>query len=254
MDAVIKCFVEKSKEILQDNLVGVYLHGSAVMGCYNPTKSDIDLIVVVKDSMPNTFKKVFMDMVVELNAKGPAKGIEMSIVKQDVCKPFVYPTPFELHFSVAHLEWYGKNPDDYISKMKGEDKDLAAHFTIITHRGKCICGAPIKDVFADVPIKDYVDSIWNDIADAEEDIADDPMYMILNLARVLAYLKDGLVLSKKEGGEWALNNLPGMYHSLIQDAMKEYADGVDITYETNLAKDYARYMVEQIANIKENGN
>lgn len=254
MDAVIKCFVEKSKEILQDNLVGVYLHGSAVMGCYNPTKSDIDLIVVVKDSMPNTFKKVFMDMVVELNAKGPAKGIEMSIVKQGVCKPFVYPTPFELHFSVAHLEWYGKNPDDYISKMKGEDKDLAAHFTIITHRGKCICGAPIKDVFADVPIKDYVDSIWNDIADAEEDIADDPMYMILNLARVLAYLKDGLVLSKKEGGEWALNNLPGMYHSLIQDAMKEYADGVDITYETNLAKDYARYMVEQIANIKENGN
>lgn len=254
MDAVIKCFVEKSKEILQDNLVGVYLHGSAVMGCYNPTKSDIDLIVVVKDSMPNTFKKVFMDMVVELNAKGPAKGIEMSIVKQGVCKSFVYPTPFELHFSVAHLEWYGKNPDDYISKMKGEDKDLAAHFTIITHRGKCICGAPIKDVFADVPIKDYVDSIWNDIADAEEDIADDPMYMILNLARVLAYLKDGLVLSKKEGGEWALNNLPGMYHSLIQDAMKEYADGVDITYETNLAKDYARYMVEQIANIKENGN
>ena len=251
MDAVIKCFVEKSKEILHDNLVGVYLHGSAVMGCYNPTKSDIDLIVVVKDSMPNTFKKVFMDMVVELNAKGPAKGIEMSIVKQGVCKPFVYPTPFELHFSVAHLEWYGKNPDDYISKMKGEDKDLAAHFTIITHRGKCICGAPIKDVFADVPIKDYVDSIWNDIADAEEDIADNPMYMILNLARVLAYLKDGLVLSKKEGGEWALNNLPGMYHSLIQDAMKEYADGVDITYETNLAKDYARYMVEQIANIKE---
>ncbi len=135
MDAVINCFVEKSKEILQDNLVGVYLHGSAVMGCYNPTKSDIDLIVVVKDSMPNTLKKVFMDMVVELNAKGPAKGIEMSIVKQGVCKPFVYPTPFELHFSVAHLEWYGKNPDDYISKMKGEDKDLAAHFTIITHRG-----------------------------------------------------------------------------------------------------------------------
>ena len=248
MDTVINSFVEKSKEIIQDNLIGVYLHGSAVMGCYNPMKSDIDLVVVVKDSMSNTVKKAFMDMVVELNGKGPAKGIEMSIVKQSVCKPFVYPTPFELHFSIAHLEWYGMNPDDYISKMKGEDKDLAAHFTIITHRGKCICGAPIKDVFADVPIKDYVDSIWNDIADAEEDIADDPMYMILNLARVLAYLKDGLVLSKKEGGEWALNNLPGMYHSLIHDAMKEYADGVDIAYETNIAKDYARYMVEQIAN------
>jgi len=33
MDTVINCFVEKSKEILQDNLIGVYLHGSAVMEC-----------------------------------------------------------------------------------------------------------------------------------------------------------------------------------------------------------------------------
>lgn len=248
MDTVINSFVEKSKEILQDNLVGVYLHGSAVMGCYNPAKSDIDLIVVVKESIEDSVKSTFMDMVIDLNEKGPAKGIEMSIVKRCVCKPFVYPTPFELHFSVAHLEWYGMNPDDYISKMKGEDKDLAAHFTIITHRGKCICGAPINDVFADVPVQDYVDSIWNDIADAEEDIADDPMYMILNLARVFAYLNDGLVRSKKEGGEWAINNIPEMYHGLIQDAMREYADGADIAYETNIAKDYARYMVEQIAN------
>lgn len=250
MDTVINSFVEKTKEILQDNLVGVYLHGSAVMGCYNPAKSDIDLIVVVKESLEDSVKSTFMDMVIDLNEKGPAKGIEMSIVKRCVCKPFVYPTPFELHFPVAHLEWYGMNPDDYISKMKGEDKDLAAHFTIITHRGKCICGAPINDVFADVPVQDYVDSIWNDIADAEEDIADDPMYMILNLARVLAYLKDGLVLSKKEGGEWALNNLPEVYHSLIKAVMSEYITGVDVPYNINLAKEYAKFMVGDIINLR----
>ena len=252
MDTVINCFVEKSKEILQGNLVGVYLHGSAVMGCYNPAKSDIDLIVVVKDSIEDKVKRSFMDMLVELNSKGPAKGIEMSIVKQGVCKPFVYPTPFELHFSVAHLGWYVKNPDDYISKMKGEDKDLAAHFTIITHHGKCLYGVSIKDVFADVPVQDYVDSIWNDIADAEEEITANPMYLILNLARVLAYLKDGLVLSKKEGGEWGINYIPEMYHGLIQDAMREYGEGTDITYNTDLAKNYARYMVEQIINVREN--
>ncbi|MCR5322472.1 MAG: DUF4111 domain-containing protein [Lachnospiraceae bacterium] len=138
----------------------------------------------------------------------------------------------------------------YISKMKGEDKDLAAHFTIINNRGKCLYGAPIEDVFADVPEQDYIDSIWNDIADAEEDIADDPMYLILNLARVLAYLKDGLILSKKEGGEWALNNLPELYHGLIRDAMREYAEGEAVSYDLNMAKDYAGYMMEQIARIR----
>ncbi len=250
-DAMINGFTEKSKEILKDNLVGVYLHGSAVMGCYNPKKSDIDLIVVVKDSISDAVKRLFMDMVVELNGKGPAKGIEMSIVKQSVCKPFVYPTPFELHFSVAHLDWYGKNPDEYISKMKGEDKDLAAHFTIITHRGKCLYGAPIKETFADVPVQDYIDSIWNDIADAEDEITDNPMYLILNLERVLAYMKERLVLSKKEGGEWALENIPEKYASLTKAALSEYVEGEDISYDMALAKDFAGYMVGEIAGIKE---
>ena len=34
MVTVISVFVDKSKEILKGNLVGVYLHGSAVMECY----------------------------------------------------------------------------------------------------------------------------------------------------------------------------------------------------------------------------
>jgi streptomycin 3"-adenylyltransferase len=243
-------FVEKTKEILQDNLVGIYLHGSAVMGCFNPAKSDLDLIVVVKNSMSDADKRAYMGMVVDLSSQGPAKGIEMSVVKQSVCKPFAYPTPFELHFSIAHLDWYRNDPDDYVSKMKGEDKDLAAHFTIINHRGKCLYGASIKDTFADVPIHDYIDSIWNDIADAEKEIADNPMYLILNLARVLAYLKDGVVLSKKEGGVWALNNIPERYHSLVQNAINEYTEGNVISYDPIIAKEYAGYMLEQIVSRK----
>ncbi len=246
MDTVIDSFVKQSEEILKDNLVGIYLHGSAVMGCFNPAKSDLDLIVVVREPMTDADKRSFMDMVVELSNKGPAKGIEMSVVRQGVCKPFAYPTPFELHFSAAHLDWYKNDPTDYIFKMKGEDKDLAAHFMIINHRGKCLCGASIKETFVDVPVRDYIDSIWNDIANAEDEITDTPMYIILNLARVLAYLKDGLVLSKKEGGEWAHSNIPEIYHSLVINALKEYAEEADITYDMSHAKDYAKYMVDQI--------
>ena len=106
--------------------------GSAVLlGCIMRKKSDIDLLVVVEEAIPNNIKHRFMDMVVELNTYAPPKGIELSIVKRGVCNPFVYLTPFELHFSITHLEWYKTNPLDYIGKMKGIDKDLAAHFTII---------------------------------------------------------------------------------------------------------------------------
>ena len=44
-------FVIQGRKILGDNLTGIYLHGSAAMGCFNPKESDIDLLVVVKDAL-----------------------------------------------------------------------------------------------------------------------------------------------------------------------------------------------------------
>ena len=250
-------FVRRAKEILNtkageknveknDNLTGVYLHGSAVMGCFNPAKSDIDIIVVINQKMTDEEKRCFMDMVVELNAQAPQKGIEMSIVLKSVCNPFVYPTPFELHFSSMHLNWYKSNPDDYIQKMNGTDKDLAAHFIIIRKRGRCLYGAPIAEVFSEVPKHAYLDSIRDDIAEAKEDIIENPTYIILNLARVLAYQKSELVLSKKEGGEWGLENLPAEFHPLLKDALKDYEESKNVPYNMDYAKKYAEYMLNRI--------
>lgn len=241
-------FVEKSKEILGDNLAGIYLHGSAAMGCFNEKTSDIDLIVVVNTIVPNEIKRRYMDMIVKLNSYAPKKGMELSIVRKDVCKPFIYPTPFELHFSVAHLRWYETNPSDYVEKMNGTDKDLAAHFTIIYHRGKCLWGKKIKEIFEMVSKEFYFDSIWNDIKDAEKEIITNPAYIILNLCRVLAYKKDGLILSKKEGGNWGIDNIFEKYHCLIMQALDEYSSKKQAMWDENAALDYAAYMIEQIKN------
>ena len=105
LDKLLNGFTERSKEILGDDLVGIYLHGSAVMGCFNPKQSDIDLIILVERSLSDAVKRAYVDMVTAYSAMGPKKGIEMSVVLRSVCKPFVYPTPFELHFSEAGRKW-----------------------------------------------------------------------------------------------------------------------------------------------------
>lgn len=239
-------FVDLNRLILGENLVGIYLHGSYVMDCFNPRKSDLDLLIVVEDIIPDDVKKRYMDMVVLLNEEAPAKGIELSIIKKRVCNLFVYPTPFELHFSIAHLDWYKSNPEDYIQHMKGTDKDLAAHVTILNHRGKVLYGQEINEVFGEVSRQDYFDSIWCDIEKAQEDIADNTMYITLNLARVLAYRKDNLILSKEEGGRWGLANLPVKYHPIIITALEEYESGNLSQYNMELAVEYAKYMLREI--------
>ncbi|MCM1559565.1 MAG: DUF4111 domain-containing protein [Butyrivibrio sp.] len=246
MVSITKHFVENSRNILGSNMVGVYLHGSAVMGCFNPESSDIDLLVVVNESMPDAVKRRYMDMVVALNSYAPKKGIEFSIVRKEVCRPFIYPTPFELHFSNTHLRWYRKDPFGYIAEMKGTDKDLAAHFTILYHRGECLYGEAVKDVFEKVPSEFYFDSILCDIENAEEEIAENPTYIILNLCRVLAYEEGGLILSKQEGGEWGLDNVPEEYHTLISQALDEYQFNRSVEPDRDCARRYAAYMMDRI--------
>ena len=241
-------FAEGAKRVLGDNLVGVYLHGSAVMGCYNPAKSDVDFIVVVKDEMPKESKRAFMDMVVAVNALPPGKGIEMSVVRRADCKPFAYATPFELHFSERHLGWYQEHPEDYVEKMIGADKDLAAHFTVIKARGICLCGLPIDEVFGEVPEKCFLDALWYDAQDADEEIAENTMYLTLNLARIVAWIQEKKVLSKREGGEWGLEHLPQVYHGLLQEALREY-HGEEPHYDMEIAMAYAREMKEKIASV-----
>ena len=46
-DKLISDFTGMNRRILGDKLCVVYLHGSLAMGCFNPEKSDIDMIVVV---------------------------------------------------------------------------------------------------------------------------------------------------------------------------------------------------------------
>ena len=248
LNELLDAFILNSKNILYDNLTGIYLHGSLAMGCYNEKKSDIDLLVVVKNDVPREIKRRYMDMVVALNHKAPSKGIELSIVKEAVCRPFVYPTPFELHFSAAHLNWYLLNPEDYIEKMNGTDKDLAAHFTILYHRGKTLYGKEIKSVFSEVGSEAYMDSIWMDVKNAKEDIIGDTMYIILNLCRVLAYKKEKLILSKQEGGEWALHHLSNpQYKKAVLFALEEYKSGNAMSITQADAVGFAEYMLKHIS-------
>lgn len=243
---IIDAFVATAKEIIGEQLTGIYLHGSLAMGCFNPDKSDIDLIIVIEKSISDEQKMKVMERVVALNQQAPAKGLEMSIVLRKYCNPFVYPTPFELHFSPAHLRWFSDAPQDYIQNMEGDDKDLAAHFTIIRQYGVTLYGEEIEKVFAEVPRQNYMDSIWEDVRNAKEEILEEPMYITLNLCRVLAFCRDGRCLSKQEGARWAMEHLPAESTPIISEALTCYQTDREMVIEEEGGRVFAGEMISAI--------
>ena len=220
--ALVSKISSEYQTVLKENLAGIYLHGSLAFDCFLPSKSDIDFIVVVRRPISLEVKISLIQCLLNHLDKGPAKGFEMSVVLQDVCSNFVHPTPYELHFSNVYLEECQKNIVEYCTASYGIDYDLAAHFTVLHTVGTVICGLPIKAIFAPVPQDDYLDSIQRDVANSLDDLDKRPGDVILNLCRVLAYIKTGQVLSKQQGGQWGLNNLGMQYTGLLQSALSPF--------------------------------
>jgi len=57
---------------------------------------------------------------------------------------------------------------------------------------------------------------------ARAHLRQDPVSFVLNVCRVSAYLRDGVILSKDAGGVWGLANLPEAYHLLLQQSLDLY--------------------------------
>lgn len=98
---LLKQIVQQYQHILGENLVGIYLHGSAAFRC-DTQESDIDFIVAVKREISQKQKEDLIRLLLDLSPNAPQKGFEMSVVLLDDCLHFQYPTPYQLHFSIAH--------------------------------------------------------------------------------------------------------------------------------------------------------
>lgn len=241
-------FTAAARECFGAKLTGVYLHGSMAMGCFRPEISDIDLLVVTETELDSSEKLAFMEQVVALNGEAPAKGIEMSVLPRSACKPFLYPTPFLLHFSPMHLDWFRHDPQGYVQHMNGTDPDLAAHVTILHHYGIVLYGAPIEQVFGEVSREDYLSSILYDVEEACETMAAHPVSTILNLCRVLAFVCDDVCLSKPEAARWALGSasFPIPDVELVVTAARKYHDGWGMDDPGQRGREFACEMLRLI--------
>jgi predicted nucleotidyltransferase len=198
--------------IIPDKLVGIYLHGSLALGCFNPRHSDLDLLVVIQRGLTVAEKRQAIALLLQ-QSKTP-HPVEISFLRRSDLRPWRYPTPFDLHYGE---DWRDRFTQDLASgawhrwNARGQprryDPDLAAHVTVLRARGRVLLGPLIAEVFPPVPREHYLASIRSDLVWARERLAENPVYGILNACRVYCCVREGRIASKAEGGEWVLERL-----------------------------------------------
>lgn len=237
------------KEILKDNYVGVYFHGSLRLGSFNPNKSDLDFIIVVKHKLNSEIKERIWDKMLENEKLFPKKGFEFSVVLEENCKNIKHPIPYELHGSEAWIDRYKQDKNLVINDDYKVDPDLASHFNVINVPNEGMdFGKPSKEVFAKVPKEYIIDSNYGDTLECVTEITNNPVYCVLNLCRFYALIKEDLTLSKYDGGKWALENMNFKYNDVIKKAMDDYLSDTKNTYDNGELKKFAEETIEKINN------
>ena len=227
-------------KILGEKLTGIYIHGSIAFGCFRWENSDVDFLAIVHEPLSLNEKASLIRAILRHVPEAPEKGIEMSVVTEFACRNFVHPSPYELHFSNAHLNAYRTDLEGYCQRLCGTDPDLAAHFSVAKAKGIAWYGKPVDEVFALVPRSALLDSIRSDAMDAQDGLMENPAYFVLNLCRVIACQEQNLLLSKREGGQWGLEHLPEDYADVIHSALNAYTAGTEMTADGAAAfRDYA---------------
>jgi predicted nucleotidyltransferase len=218
--------VEGLGRILGSDLVGVYLHGSAVLGCFGP-RSDIDLVAVAARPTPEQDKQALMAVLLEESVPydhpGGRRPIELDLVLASALRPWQYPATLDFHYSEefrARFEATGEL-DAWESL---ESRDLAAHITVLRRSGQAVSGPPIDSVFPEVPTANYVDALTHDLWWCREQWVQRPHYGVLSIARIWATLATGEPQSKATGANWALPRLPAELRPVLEHGLAVYTD------------------------------
>ncbi len=209
--------------ILGGNLRGVYLHGSLAIGCFNPRRSDLDVLAITRDRPGRASRRALMEFLVGL--PGPPGPLELSVLHTNQFTPWCYPTPFDFHFGDEYRDEFEKalRSDEWENSWNERpDTDLAAHFRMTRERGIALTGEPIEGVFPGVPFEDCRDSLLADLWWAFDRRQASPGYGVLNSCRICAFVEAEHIFSKAEGGRWALAEFPDRYHEAVNLAMEDY--------------------------------
>ena len=222
--------------------------------------SDIDLLVLTKSHLSVDDKRKLAQLF--LHHSQYPYPVEISFLNQCQLSDWEHPCPYDFHYSEYWRERYeaelSQNTSLYINNEPRFDADLAAHITILAHRGIVLDGPAIEAVFPVVPSFDYISSILGDYRECMEKMLDDPVYCILNILRVYWHLKEGIIASKLEAGEWALSTLPNELKNTIRKVIHAYSDGGKaIQFEEEeiyAVRDYAAAQIQQLLDSNQKGD
>ncbi len=234
VNEILDLLLNRVKEILQGQFVGMYLYGSLSSGDFNPETSDVDFLVVTTDSLSANKIAELEAMHKRIWSSGHKRAarLEGAYISQDAIRrhePNNVPSP-----TVNEGKFYVDRP--------GSDWIIQRH--VVREYGIVLAGPDPKTLIDFVSSDDIRSAVLGILNEWWFPMLDNPAwlqkhksnyhgYTVITMCRALHALKHGIIVSKPVAINWAKAELGSQWHPLIEQAVaSQYGKHSEFLNET----------------------
>jgi predicted nucleotidyltransferase len=237
------------RDVLGNDVIGAYQHGSAVLGGLRP-RSDIDVLVVARRRTTAGERRVLVDRLLAGGRdRSPGnRPIELTIVVQSDVRPWHYPPRSEFQYGEwmrDELEGGGSPP------QPGPSPDLAPLITMALLGKRQLYGPPPAEVLDRVPHEDLVRAIVEGVPGLMAELDSDTRNVVLTLARIWTTLGTGAITTKDAAADWAMVRLPAEHRAVLARARAVYLGEEEERWDDlgPRVRPHAEYVVTEIERL-----
>lgn len=214
LNQVLDELISRVQRILGEDLIGAYLQGSFAIGDYDQ-HSDVDFIVVMEEDLTShqvDALQVMHDQVYQLKSEW-AKHLEGSYFPREILRN---------HSNKGQDLWYLDHGAR--SLIRSDHCNTILVRWVVREMGITLAGPPAKVLVDPIPQELLKEEMFETLIHWGQQILDDPSpfsnrfyqsFIVLSYCRMLHDLRRGFPGSKREGAEWAKNNLDPSWKDLI---------------------------------------
>jgi predicted nucleotidyltransferase len=233
------------EHILERKLLGIYLEGSLASGGFQPARSDINVIAVVKENIDISLKRGLVELLLRIS--NMPRPLDVYVLAEKDLSPLQLPLSFELHYNEQLREAMQQEMRDgswqHWNDTTHSDSELTISLAILQRSGIVLSGKPIEDTLPAIPETTFREALVQSLEVARARLPQDPIAFVLNACRTIAYWQDGSVLSKDAGGNWGLVHLPERFHALIEQSLAFYrGEALKRPVGRGVLNDFAEYI------------
>lgn len=206
------------EEIFGQDLLGIYLYGSALVGGLQ-RYSDLDLFVVSNRATTREEKAKLAKALLKISGiymKSKKLPIELTIVEKSEVNPWRYPPKFDFQYGDwLRNEFEEGNIEPWSTK---EMPDLAVLITQIFLASHTLAGTHPDQLLCKVPYEDFITATVDTLPTLMSELESDVRNVLLTFARIWSTVATDKMRSKPAAASWAIDHLPKNYRPVMERA------------------------------------